>query len=238
MSSIYQGVVVVEVVVVVAAAAAVGLHVWHLQWLFAPVQEIFLHNVIHKVRCVVCEISDFHGIDLENFFLLGSYSVRQVIYHITTIVMTFQPLEMKMSNYVKIRAAHCATPEDQNWNCFCQYGSEIYSQKIHSGFPVPQFVVLCTDTLITPIWENNALIVCIYIIAENSVSRWTFIYSVILTTVSAALLCRLDMKRNTIWYPTDVVIILDSVFSKPKDDESCSSAVCEQSCYESDPDVL
>lgn len=36
----------------------------------------------------------------------------------------------------------------------------------------------------------------------------------------------------------DGVIILDSVFSEPKDDESCSLAVCEQSCYESDPDIL
>ena len=69
---------------------------------------------------ILCEISDFHGIDLENFFLLGSYSVQQVIYLITTIVITYQPLEMKvlcfleMSNYIKIRAAQCATPEDQN----------------------------------------------------------------------------------------------------------------------------
>jgi len=83
-------------------------------------QELFLHNVIHKVRCILCEISDFHSIDLENFFLLGSYSVQQVIYRIATIVMTYQPLEMKvlcfleMSNYVKIPAAQCATPEDQN----------------------------------------------------------------------------------------------------------------------------
>ena len=93
MSSIYQVVVVVQivvaaivvvvvvvvvaaiVVVVVVVVAAVGLHVWHLQWLFSPMQELFLHNVIFKMRCVVCEIADFHGIDLENFFLLGSYSL-------------------------------------------------------------------------------------------------------------------------------------------------------------------
>lgn len=50
--------------------------------------------------------------------------------------------------------------------------------------------------------------VCIYIIAENSISSWTLIYSVLLTTMFAALLWRLDMKQNTIWYPADVVIIL------------------------------
>jgi len=42
--------------------------------------------------------------------------------------------------------------------------------------------------------------VCIYIITENSTSSWTLIYSVLLTTMLAALLCRLDMKRNTIWW--------------------------------------
>jgi hypothetical protein len=31
-------------------------------------QELFLHNVIYKVRCVLSEVSDFHDIDLENFF--------------------------------------------------------------------------------------------------------------------------------------------------------------------------
>jgi hypothetical protein len=77
-------------------------------------------RVMYQVRCVLCEISDFHGIDLENFFLLGIYSVLQVIYHIATLVMNYQPLEIKvlcfleMSKYVKIPAAQCATPEDQN----------------------------------------------------------------------------------------------------------------------------
>jgi len=42
--------------------------------------------------------------------------------------------------------------------------------------------------------------VCIYIITENSTSSWTLIYSVLLTTMLAPLLCRLDMKRNTIWW--------------------------------------
>jgi hypothetical protein len=37
---------------------------------------------------------------------------------------------------------------------------------------------------------------------------------------------------------TDGVIILDSVFSEPKNDESCSLAVWAQSWYESDPDIL
>jgi hypothetical protein len=54
------------------------------------------------------------------FFLLGSYNVQQVIYHISALVMTYQPLGMKvlcfleMSNYVKIFAAQCATPDNQN----------------------------------------------------------------------------------------------------------------------------
>jgi hypothetical protein len=127
---------------------------------------------------------------------------------------------------------------EEYWNCFCPYWSEIFSQKIYSGFPVPQFVVLYTDSLISPIWENNALKICIYINTENSTSSLTLIYSVPFTTVLAALLCRHDMKWNTIWYPTAGVIILDSVFSEPKDDEGCSLAVCEQSWYESDPDIL
>jgi len=101
---------------------------------------------------------------------------------------------------------------EEHWNCFCPYWSEIYSQKIYSGFPVPQFVVLCTDSPISPIWENNTLMVCTYIITDNSTSSWTLIYSVLFTTMMAALLCRLDMKLNTVWYPTDGVIILDSVF--------------------------
>jgi hypothetical protein len=75
---------------------------------------------------------------------------------------------------------------------------------------------------------------CTYIITENSTSSWTLIYSVLFTTMMAALLCRLDMMLNTIWYPTDGVIILDSVFCIV---ESCSLAVCEQSWYESHPDI-
>jgi hypothetical protein len=75
-------------------------------------------------------------------------------------------------------------------------------------------------------------------VTENSTSSWTLIYSVLFTTMLAVLLCRLDMERNTIWYPTDGVIIVDSVFSEPNNDESCSLAVCEQSWYESDPDTL
>jgi hypothetical protein len=41
------------------------------------------------------------------------------MYHISTVVMTYHPLEMKvlcfleMSNYVKIPAAQCATPDNQ-----------------------------------------------------------------------------------------------------------------------------
>lgn len=70
--------------------------------------------------------------------------------------------------------------------------------------------------------------VCIYITTENSTNSWTLIYSVLFTTMLAALLSRLDMKQNTIWYPTDGVLILDSVFSEPKDDESCSLAVGAQ----------
>jgi hypothetical protein len=123
---------------------------------------------------------------------------------------------------------------EEYWNCFCPYWSEIYSQKIYSMFSVPKFVVLCTDSLILPIWENNTLMVCTYIITENSTISWTLIYSVLFTTMIAALLCRLDKKLNTIWYPTVGVIILDSVFCIV---ESCSLAVCEQSWYESHPDI-